>query len=182
MGDLVSISLKMPDLLGRFQGQLKRLQLAIASDIQTNIGLRFDSQGAYNGHEKWADLSSGKNLKRAKNGLQSRQVLKKSGALKNSIGPQGATGLPGPNGYVEFEGDATAAVVRVGTNLAYARIHNQGGVISHPGSENGFGRGIKIAAHDIPMPRRNFTDWNQTDQQNLEVTVKNTIEAILNGS
>lgn len=182
MGDLVSIDFKMPDYLNRLKGHLKTIQLGIAANIQTNIGLRFDGEGSYNGHPKWQDLASGKNLKRTGKGLQSRQILKKTGALSQSIGPKNATGIPGENGYVVFEGDITAPVVRVGTHVRYAGIHNRGGMISHPGTDNGFGRGIKIPSHDIPIPKRNFTDWNQLDSRDLEIELKNTLEAVLNGN
>lgn len=179
--DLVAIDFKMPDYLKQFQAQFPRIQVAIASDLQTNIGLRFDNEGAYNGHEKWKDLATGDNKKRGRNGLQKRQILRKSGALKNSMSPAGATGQPGPQGFVKFMGDMKALTVSVGSQLKYARIHNEGGVIMHPGSTNGFGRGIKIPPHKIDIPKRNFTDWNAKDQSNLEKTLKNTIQEILNG-
>lgn len=179
--DLVSIDFKMPKYLEMFQAQLPRLQLAIASDIQTNIGLRFDAEGAYNGHAKWADLATGLNKKVAKNGLKVRNILRKSGALKNSIAPQGANGTAGPGGSVKFSGDLQTSIVSVGTSLIYARIHDQGGLIKHPGTSNGFGKGIKIPAHRIKMPRRNFTDWNNADMSNLKKTIKNTVAEILNG-
>ena len=179
--DLVSVDFKMPNYLDRFKGQYGRLVIAIASDIQTNIGLRFDAEGAYNGHPKWQDLKNKANLKTAKNGLRSRNILRRSGALKNSISPQSPNGAAGPGGYVKFQGDIKNAIVRVGTGLKYARIHDQGGVIEHPGTMNGFGKGIWISAHKIKMPRRNFTDWNYADMSNLKKTLKNTIAEILNG-
>lgn len=179
--DLVKIDFKMPKYLERFQAQYKRIMIAIASDIQTNVGLRFENEGAYNGHQKWQDLKSGLNKKTAANGLKSRNILRKSGALKNSIGPQQANGKPGPGGFVKFEGSPKNAIVRVGTLVKYAKIHNEGGIIRHPGTSNGFGRGIKIPPHPIQMPKRNFTDWNAADMANLKKTIKNTIEAILNG-
>lgn len=178
--ELVAIDFEMPDYLRRFEREIGRVQIAIASDLQTNIGLRFDNEGAYNGHEKWKDLASGANRRRAKNGLQERQILRKTGALKNSMSPAMKDGTAGPGGYVRFQGDIRSLVTSVGSGLKYARIHNEGGVIMHPGTQNGFGRGIKIPPHKIKIPRRNFTDWNQTDASNLEKVLKNTVEEILN--
>jgi phage gpG-like protein len=180
--DLVTVDIKIPDWLAMLQQHLPRVQIAIASDIQFNIAQRFDRQGQYHGHERWKDLKSGLNLKKAGNGLAARQVLKgKSGALKNSIGPDNADGTAGPNGYVEFSGGLKDMTTKVGTRVAYARIHNEGGEINWPGTNNGFGRGIKIKAHKIGIPKRNFTDWNSADKRNLTITIKNTIEEILNG-
>jgi len=178
--ELVQIDFKFPNLLERYNQHFRRILIGIASDIQTNRGLLFDAEGAYNGHEKWQDLKSKKNLKIAKNGLQTRQILRKTGALKNSIGPTAPTGEPGPDGYVKIEGDKKLAVVKIGTYLKYARIHDQGGEINHPGTDNGFGRGIKIKAHTIKMPKRNFTDWNETDGKNMKLFLKNLTD-VLNG-
>lgn len=180
MADLVNIDFSMPDYLENYKVHFREILIGIASDIQTNIGLRFDNEGAYNGHPKWADLKSGKNLQRAKNGLQTRQILRKTGALKNSIGPSPSTGSAGKDGYVEFSGDFKNAVVKVGTYVKYARIHNEGGTIQHPGTDNGFGRGVKIKAHPIFMPKRNFTDWNEQDSKNMNMFLKNLLKA-LNG-
>lgn len=178
--DLVSIQLVIPDYLERFKRNFPRIVQAIAADIQTNRGLLFDNEGAYSGHSKWKDLASGLNRKVAKNGLQSRQILRKSGALKNSIGPQNPTGAPGPNGSVTYGGDYRQPIVKVGTSLKYAKILNDGGTIKHPGTKNGFGRGIKIKPHDIKIPPRNFTDWNSTDGNNMKIMLKNLVD-VLNG-
>lgn len=181
MSDLVSCTFKFPDMLGHYKAEFKRILIGIASDIQFNVGMRFDNQGQYNGHERWKDLASGKNLKMGKNGLFTRQVLKgKTGGLKNSISPQSQDGQAGPQGYVKFEGDINNAVVKVGTLVKYARIHNEGGLIHHPGTANGFGRGIKIPAHGISIPRRNFTDWNKQDASNMKKFLKNLVD-VLNG-
>lgn len=47
-------------------------------------------------------------------------------------------------------------IVTMSTNLKYAAIHNYGGIIPHPGTSDGFGMGILIPPHDIPMPQRQF--------------------------
>jgi phage gpG-like protein len=178
MSQLVTIDFKMPDYFEIFKKSLKRIQISIAADIQTSRGLIFDGEGQYQDHQKWADLKSGLNLKKEKNGLQTRQILRKTGALKNSLSPSTPSGKAGPDGYVRLEGDIKTPVVAVGTNLKYARIHDQGGTIKHPGTSNGFGRGIKIPAHKIEMPKRNFSDWTRDDEANMQ---KMLLTDILNG-
>lgn len=178
MAQLVKIEFKMPDYLETYKRHFQEIQKGMAADIQTNIGLRFDNEGAYNGHPKWKDLASGKNLKRAKNGLQVRQILRKTGTLKNSIAPDNATGVAGKDGYVVFGGDFKSAVVRVGTNVKYARIHNEGGTIQIPATDNGFGKGIKIKAHSVNIPRRNFTDWNAQDSANMKQMINNLVRCL----
>ena len=168
----VTIDFKFPNMLEKYRQQFHRILIGIASDIQTNRGLLFDAEGAYNGHQKWQDLKGGANLKRAKNGLQARQILHKTGALRLSLSPTTPSGEPGKDGYIKFEGDARTAVVKVGTNLRYAAIHDQGGTINHPGTDNGFGKGIKIPPYKIHMPRRNFSEWNSTDEKGMKQFLK----------
>jgi phage gpG-like protein len=43
----------------------------------------------------------------------------------------------------------------------YQWIHQTGGVINHPGTQNGFGRGIEIPPHMIPIPARPYAVWNE---------------------
>ena len=45
-------------------------------------------------------------------------------------------------------------VVKMIVGAKYGRIHQYGGVINHPGTSDGFGRGIKIPPHKINMPKR----------------------------
>ena len=45
-------------------------------------------------------------------------------------------------------------VVSLGTATKYAAAHQFGMTIKHPGTHNGFGRGIPIPPHDIKMPKR----------------------------
>lgn len=178
--NLVEINFKFPDMLAKYKRNWKRILIGMAADIQFNRGMLFDNEGAYNGHKKWQDLKSGENLKIAKNGLKSRMILSRSGALRQSISPSTPDGQPGENGYVKIEGDLKTAVVKVGTMLGYARIHNEGGVVQHPGTDNGFGRGIRIKPHSITIPKRNFTDWNDQDVQGMTCFLKN-LASTLNG-
>lgn len=178
---LCQIDFKFPPLLERYKNQFKRILIGIAADIQTNRGLLFYNEGAYNGHEKWKDLKGGLSKRSAGKGLMARRILQKTGALKNSISPKAeGDGSPGENGYVKFEGTKSVAIVKVGTTIAYAGIHDQGGTINHPGTSNGFGKGIKIPPHAINIPKRNFTDWNKADGDNMKIFLKNLYD-VLNG-
>lgn len=94
-----------------------------------------------------------------------RRILQRSGLLKKSATTVGATGniyRPGKN------------MLTWGTELSYAAIHNRGGVIHHPGTQNGFGKpryvkvggakkgkwrkvgGRDIRPHGIRIPQRRF--------------------------
>lgn len=163
----IEIKFEFPNLLGALNAALPRIERVIASTIQTNVGLRFDNEGAHNGHEKWAPIR------------RQGQILSKTGTLRRSYAPPGADGKPGPGGFVNMSGDITNALVEVGSKIAYAGIHDRGGVIKWPGTNNGFGRKIKIPAHDIPMPKRNVTDLNQVDEDELNETITNLVAEIL---
>jgi len=88
---------------------------------------------------------------RSKGQLTNRRILQKTGMLKKSATIPGMMGAKGGNIY---KVDGTNIIW--GTNLSYAAIHNSGGNLKFPGTKNGFGRGIKIPAHSIPIPKREF--------------------------
>lgn len=81
---------------------------------------------------------------------ESTNILVDNGVLRASFtqpgGPQGNSGDLGDEVFIQ-------------TGVEYARIHNEGGVIAHPGTDNGFGKGIVIPAHPIPMPARPFDQF-----------------------
>lgn len=51
---------------------------------------------------------------------------------------------------------STSKGVEFGSKVPYAAIHEYGGVINHPGTKNGFGKGIPIPPHSIPIPQRPY--------------------------
>lgn len=51
---------------------------------------------------------------------------------------------------------STGKGVEFGSKVPYAAIHEYGGVINHPGTKNGFGKGIPIPPHTINMPARPY--------------------------
>ena len=72
----------------------------------------------------------------------------------------GRPGLKAPTGnlrrswHVRLRASGADAAVVLGTSTKYAAVHQFGSTIKHPGTNNGFGRGIPIPPHDIKMPKR----------------------------
>lgn len=183
MGSLLDFRFKFPDWAAQFQANMPRLKRKAMATVQTNRGMLFKNEGAYNGHSRWKELKSGKSQNiDAKSGEKERKILQKTGTLKNSLAPQGASKeypQAGPDGILEFHGDT----LKIGTNVKYAAIHNYGGVVRHPGSKNGFGMGIEIPPHNIRIPARPFLEgaWNQEDQKELDDTIANFCARLLSG-
>lgn len=161
------VDFKFPDLEGALIKALPRLERVIASTIQTQVGLKFDAEGAYNGHDKW------KSIKRQ------GQILSLTGNLRHSYSPPSSDGSPGQGGYVTYQGTVKDLLVEVGSNIIYAGIHDQGGTIKWPGTNKGFGKGITIPPHDIVIPKRNVTDLNQKDLDELNETIANLVAEVL---
>lgn len=83
-----------------------------------------------------------------KNNEPARMILQRKGNLKKS-----AT-TPGAQGNIYRVRDTS---IEWGTNLHYAGIHNEGGVIKHPGSKNAFGiKGLKTKPHNIVIQARQY--------------------------
>lgn len=77
-----------------------------------------------------------------------RMMLQKTRMLKGSVTQAGAA-----HNIHKQEGSTLVW----GTDLSYAGIHNNGGVIQHPGTDRGFGiPGLKIKPHPINIPKREF--------------------------
>lgn len=164
MANLVEIEFKLPDLAAKLKKYEKRIQLSIAASMQTNRAFLFDAGGAINGHEAWKPL-------KYRDGVP----LSDKGTLRKSL-VSGQDGSVGTDGIVQFG----SGEVTIGTKIFYAAINNYGGVIKHPGTEKGFGRGIKIKPYDINIPKRNFSDLNDQDREELQETFNNLIINFLN--
>lgn len=76
----------------------------------------------------------------------------------------------------------TGKGIEFGSKIPYAAIHEYGGTIDHPGTSNGFGRGIPIPAHGIPMPQRSYLApaIKAFEEQALEKLVINAMKPITN--
>jgi len=74
----------------------------------------------------------------------------------------------------------TGKGIEFGSKLPYAAIHEYGGVIDHPGTANGFGKGIPIPAHGIPMPKRSYLApaIKAFEEQALEALVIKSMQPI----
>lgn len=99
-----------------------------------------------------------------------RRILQVTGLLRNSVTTVGAA----HNIYRTEPNKLTW-----GTDLKYAAIHNRGGIVHHPGTKNGYGRGIKIPAHDIPIPRRRFLYLQSQWMEELRVFVVDRARALV---
>lgn len=166
----VEVKFEFPDLLGALNASLPRIERVIASTIQTQVGMRFDAEGSHNGHEKWAPLKS-----------RQGQILSLSGDLRKSVSPLQADGNPGPGGFVNFSGDVVNLLTEVGTKLIYAGVHNNGATIRPKNKKSlKFMIGNRaIFAKSVSIPKRNFTDMNQADEDELNETLANLISEIL---
>lgn len=132
---MISIILEFPDLAAKLTKAREAIQREMIVAVQTNRGMLFDNEGAYNGHEPWDTLS-----------LRTGQILAQRGILKKSLAPMSANGQAGPGGYVNMDGQG---VIRLGTNVAYAAMMNWG-TTNMPG---GVLRPTHAKALRIPLPK-----------------------------
>lgn len=109
---LVQIDFQFPDLFAKLRGKETEILLFVAANLQTNRGLMFDETNAGR-PTPWAPLK-----------YRMGQALSLTGTLRKSW--QGnLRGGATTDGIVRMTGDNVA----IGTTLAYAPIHNTGGVI-----------------------------------------------------
>lgn len=95
-----------------------------------------------------------------------RSILDRGGPLKKSVTT--------PSEHSIRKSDNKSLIW--GTDLFYASIHNRGGTINHPGTKNGFGMGIKIKPHSIPIPKREFLKIRPEWMKQLNAYVKELLE------
>jgi phage gpG-like protein len=175
---MIDIKFEFPDLKRKVQVARREIELVIAATLQTNRGMLFDNEGAYNGHQRWAPLV-----------FRSGQILSKRGTLRKSIAPSGAVGVAGPGGIVEIMPD----IISVGTSLAYAAMMNfgttrlPGGVLKPVRakalkipvplsvSKEGF-----IFRKSVKIPERRFDILNDIDKAEIEETLNAKIAEVLN--
>jgi phage gpG-like protein len=177
--------LVIPEVQNRLQGaeyeQLKRKLVALMLTQRLQV---FADQASRS--EPWAPLSSARHgqlqakvdqrgqavaRELASRGMGGVKMLQDTGVLRQSFTSAGGPG--NAKRVIEIDQDEVA----LATNVEYARIQNEGGTIHHPGSQNGFGRGIPIPAHSITIPARPFDEF--TDENLSEVN--ELVEAYLNG-
>lgn len=130
---MINIDYTYPDWHELVKKYKDEINLFIAAQIQTNRGQMFDAEGAHNGKKKWAPLK-----------LRSGMILSNRGNLRRSWSPSNPTGKPGTDGIVRFKED----IIVVGTNVAYARLMNDGTAMM-PG---GVLKAVNAKALKIPIP------------------------------
>jgi phage gpG-like protein len=171
---LIQVKFKFPKLDEKLKQSQKALQNKALATLQTNRGMLFRNEGAYNGHEKWKPLKNRKG-----------QILSDTGTLKNSIAPKTASRdkpVAGPDGILKFSSD----VISIGTNVKYAAIHNYGGVIKPKTKDLLRWKDAKgwHAAKQVTIPKRPFLEgaWNQEDQDELNTTMANFCARLIEGA
>lgn len=167
------VKFEFPDLLGVFERSFDRIATAIASTVQTQMGMRFESEGAYNGHEKWAPLK-----------MRQGQILSLTGTLRHSISPPIANGKAGPQGFINSSGLPDDMLVEVGTKVIYASTHNEGAIIVPKNKRalrylNPTTKKFIFSSKSV-IPKRNFTDLNSNDREEIEGTLANLLTDIFN--
>lgn len=194
MGIGFEMEFKFPDWAAKINQAQDEINLFIAAMMQTNRGELFDSEGAANGHDKWAPLA-----------FRRGQILSNRGTLRQSLAPSNPQGRAGSDGIVRFAGE----VITIGTKLAYARMMNDGtakmpgGVlrpvngkalkIPLPGGENAtagakslkkgsskIGNSNFIFRKSVKIPGRPFDTWTKEDEDEMSAALTNKLVDILN--
>lgn len=169
---LVKIKFEFPDLLGRYKKAQPRLERLLVSELQKNRGKLFDSEGARNGHKKWAPLK-----------CRTGQILSLRGDLRKSIAPRGISGKPGPGGVAKASGGTRSKTAVVGSKLIYAGVQNYGAVIRAKKAQvlrfKSFGK--VVYRQSVEIPARNFTDMTPQDVREIAIAITNFVTKVLNG-
>lgn len=168
----LEIKFKFPKWKQVIENNRNRINLFIAAQMQTNRAMLFDAEGAYNGHTKWLPLK-----------FRKGQILSKTGKLRKSIGPLGDGKTPKRNAgsIVKFNNDE----VTIGTNLAYAKVQNEGAKIVPINAQAlkiPIGNGKFIFRKSAIVPARVFNDLNDEDKTEFTVALKNFITELLNAA
>ncbi len=121
---------------------------SIKNLLLSSISQNFDDEGR---PKAWEDLAESTKKRRRKQNKWPGPILSVSGQLASSVTAQ-------------VDGNS----ILVGSAKPYARIHDLGGEINHPGTSNGFGRGINIPAHTITIPQREYLLFQDEDLREAE--------------
>ncbi|MBN1250675.1 MAG: phage virion morphogenesis protein [Bacteroidales bacterium] len=148
-----------------FQNIIKDVAVLAADEFDKN----FKKQSFFG--EKWKPSDY---VKRTRQG---GSLLQKTGSLRRSIN-------------YNFKGDK----IVFSSNITYAEIHNEGGIIKHPGGTAYFKKKGKTTwesnrkasgedyprtkAHDINMPQRQFIGGHPKLDKMIEKEIDNIIEKI----
>jgi phage gpG-like protein len=183
---MIDLKFYWPRLEERVRKNQERIEMFIAAQMQTNRALLFDHSGDYNGHKPWAPLK-----------FRNGKPLLLRGTLRKSIGPQNDGKRPGrgENSIVE----TSNGIVKIGTSLAYASIHNQGGKIVAkqakalkipiPGGKGATdvaksirkNEGSFIFRKSVQIPKRNFDEITDQDRVEFNEAMKAVLKEVIRG-
>ena len=157
MGLLIFNELKLPVLTNRMKGpvyeKFKKTILALMFTQRLDV---FESESSRDGPwERLSTTTAKRRLKKIpkKKRKKGFKILQDDGTLRQSMTV---------DGDLHQQTNLQDDTVSLTSNVEYAAIHNFGGTIKHPGTKNGFGKGIKIPAHKINIPARPFDQFTDT--------------------
>lgn len=154
MAKLSFNELKLPALQNRMGGKVfERFKKDVLALMFTQRIEVFASESSNDG--PWAPLKRATANRRTKKIPKRRRkkgfkILQDDGTLRQSMSVKGA---------VLQETNTQGDQISLASNVEYAAIHNFGGTINHPGTNNGFGKGIKIPPHSIEIQARPFDQF-----------------------
>lgn len=169
--NLLDIKFKFPKWKQTIENNRDRIMLFLAAQMQTNRAMLFDQEGAYNGRKKWAPLK-----------FRKGQILSKTGTLRKSIGPVADKTPKYNTGSIVTIGNDE---VTIGTNLAYAKVQNEGAkivAIKAQALKIPTGDGKFIFRKSAVVPARVFNDLNEEDKTEFSIALKNFITELLNAA
>lgn len=115
--------------------------------------------------QKLSKIKSYKENKESKSSQKMRdknKLLQDHGVLRASF-----TGVGPSEGTAQLEEVSEGDDIGIRTHVEYAAIHNYGGTINHPGTDNGFGKGIEIPPYDIEIPARPFDEFTDDNLEEI---------------
>lgn len=199
---LVSIDLKFPDLALKIKNHRQEIDLFIAAQMQFNRGMMFDQEGAYNGHPSWAPLKFRKGQILSKSGK-----LRKSIAPSSQSGKPGPGGIVRFGGGVVTIGTSLiyASMMNWGTTMMPGGVlrpkNAKALMIPLPGGKSATegAKGLKkgsskisrdvggkqknmnvIFRQSVKIPARRYDQWNDEDQRELSVALRNKLVELIN--
>ena len=176
---LVEIKWDFPNLLKRLLRHEQDITMGMLAALQTNRGMMFNAEGAYNDHPKWKPLK-----------FRDGMILSDTGALRKSIAPRAPTGKAGPDGFAYASGTLAKKGYAIGSKLKYAAMMNWGttglpdGVLKPKRKKMlrfEIGPGEFAFAKQVKIPARRFDRINAEDKRELTLTLRNLVmEALAN--
>jgi phage gpG-like protein len=171
MANEISLKFTIPGFAEAAARAQRELPGVLASAMQTQRAFIFDSEGKDNGRPGWAPLK-----------CREGQILRKRGTLAQSIGPANDGIRPGA--AVGSIVRMLPGIVTIGTNIAYAAVHNYGATIV-PVKAKALRfkcHGHWISKKKVVIPARPFNDFTSADVSEIRQTVENYLGELLGGS